>query len=300
MEGRSSRRMRRRPSPLRWALLAGVLAGGAFWCVRSGALERALGAAPRAAAQTQRRAGIRARQEQAAAAREAARAAQLDEIRDAIARQKAAADRALAAYRAFLEEEGTAALAVRRETREAARRAAQEAAAVCRREAAAAGRLERALAALARQTTACAAVARDVPPESATAAAYAALERAAAQRRALDDTYTARHPAVVAGERAVQAARERYRAAVARDLERAAAARAEREAQLARACAAADEAVRADEAARRACEVARLREEELSRARTREADLLADLRRRALEIQFGVRAASPDAPAVRR
>ncbi len=288
----------RRPAFGRWLLLALAGAGGLVWGVRSGFLERTVGGA-RPAAQAQRLAALRELRAQEAAAREQERADRLAGIRVAIAQQKARADRALGDYRAFLESGGTAALDVRRGTLDQARRTAQEEAEACEREVAAAQRLKRALSALKVQATAYGSVARDIPEDNEVAAAYKALAVAAAKLDALSGTCTEKHPAFIAQRKAMQTALGRFRSAVARALDRVQSALPAQEARLAALQAKAADAARAYEEVERAYQVAKLREEELARAREQESDRLADLRRREFDLQFGAVSSPSNLPAIR-
>lgn len=289
---------RRRWSVFGWLLLALVGAGGLLWGVRSGFLERALGG-PRPAVQARRLTALRELRAQEAAAREQEREVQLAGIRAAIAQQEERADRALRDYQSFLESGGTAALTVRRETLDQARRTAQEEAEACEREVVAAQRLKRALSALKIQAMAYGSVAREIPEDNEVAVAYKALAEAAAKLDALSGTYTEKHPAVIAQRKAMQTALGRFRSAVARSLDRVQTSLSAQEARLAALQAKAADAARAYEEVARAYQVAQLREGELARTREQESDRLADLRRRAFDIQFGAGASPPDAPAAR-
>ena len=261
-----------------WLLLVFVGAGGLAWGVRSGFLERAVGG-PRPASQARRLEALRELRAQESAAREQERETRLAGIRAAIAQQKERADQALRDYQAFLE--------------------AQEEVAACEREVVAAQRLKRALSALKMQAMAYGSVAREIPEDSEVAVSYKALKGAAAKLDALSGTYTEKHPAVIAQRKAMQTALDRFRAAVARALDQVQTSLPAQEAQLVELQTKAADAARAYEEVEGAYQVAKLREEELAHAREREADRLADLRRRAFDIQFGAASSPSNLPAAR-
>ena len=281
-----------------WLLLAFVGAGGLAWGVRSGFLERAVGG-PRPASQARRLEALRELRAQESAAREQERETRLAGIRAAIAQQKERADQALRDYQAFLESGGTAVLTVRRETMDQARRKAQEEVAACEREVVAAQRLKRALSALKMQAMAYGSVAQEIPEDSEVAVSYKALKEAAAKLDALSGTYTEKHPAVIAQRKEMQTALGRFRAAVARALDQVQTSLPAQEAQLVELQTKAADAARAYEEVEGAYQVAKLREGELAHAREREADRLADLRRRAFDIQFGAASSPSNRPAAR-
>ncbi len=224
-------------------------------------------------------------QEEETAARE--REAQLTALRAEIARQEAAAKQALADYQKFLEAGGTAVLAVRRDTLDAARRTAQDDLKARDAELAAAHKLAQAMAALKVQATAYGSVAKDIPETHPVAAAYKTLADEAAKLSDLEGRFTEKHPTLVAQRKTVEAAFTRFRAAIVAGNDQAQAASAAKQAELAPLRAKAEEATRAYEAAAGACEVARLKEAELAQAHERATTRLADLRRRELDLAFG-------------
>ena len=171
--------------------------------------------------------------------------------------------------------------------------------AACEREVVAAQRLKRALSALKMQAMAYGSVAREIPEDSEVAVSYKALKGAAAKLDALSGTYTEKHPAVIAQRKAMQTALGRFRAAVARALDQVQTSLPAQEAQLVELQTKAADAARAYEEVEGAYQVAKLREGELAHAREREADRLADLRRRAFDIQFGAASSPSNLPAAR-
>ena len=97
----------------------------------------------------------------------------------------------------------------------------------------------------------------------------------------------------------MQTALGRFRAAVARALDQVQTSLPAQEAQLVELQTKAADAARAYEEVEGAYQVAKLREGELAHAREREADRLADLRRRAFDIQFGAASSPSNLPAAR-
>ncbi len=282
-----SRRPRRRLQKMKIAFLLVLLGAGVYWGVRSGFFERLDLDGSRATAQAKQLAALRQHQAQQIKATEQARRAKLAGIQAELKRQEVVAAQALTNLQVFLESGGAAVLSVRQESLNLARQKARAELAVFEKEVAADRALEQALAALRTRTVPYGSVAKDIPTESEVAVAYRELVAAAAKQKELDGKFTEKHPQVTAQKAAVKAALKRFFDAVDGSLAQARASLAAREGRLNELRNKAADAQQKFETVARELQVAQLKQEELERARARESDRLAELRRRAFDVQFG-------------
>lgn len=268
---------RKRRGWLGGAVLVGVLAAGGYWAAQSRWFERA------------RRLPERGRPEPARRAAEdgAAEAARLKQIGEEIVRQKAAADKALADLQAFLETGGSAALALREEALGQSLRRARRALEAVEGEWAAARRQEAALEDLRSGAKTFDQVSGQFPAEAGIRGLHAELAAAARKLQDLVGAFTEEHPDVRAQRKAVARARRRFVDAVDGARAQAGSVVAAKQARRDELRKAVEGAEREREAVARDLRIARLREEELERARAREVQLLGDLRLREHELRFG-------------
>lgn len=295
---REQRPRRRKPShAVRNVFLAAlVLGGAAAWAVRSGWYARAVhalraGQAP-ADGNAQRKPATPADHGE-----EARQKARLVRIEAEIRQQREAADRALADLRDFLEKGGAGLLGARRDAaredvgRLKAERTALEA------EIAAAQRLEEALGQLRVRAVPYDAVSSRIPSDSEVAQSYASLGAAARKIDELTARFTEKHPEVARQKQVVEEESRRYFKSVEsmyRHVQGDRTAKVRRFTELGARLEGRDEELAALE---RECQVARLKQDELERARAREAERLAELRQMEVRLRFGA-GAPVDTPVV--
>lgn len=281
-------------------LLVGV---AAVWTVKSGWIARMLRADDRSTRREAARQAELARDELEAlesvrtgAAAPSASPERLAAIEEEINLQRKAADQALHDLQEFLEKGGCALLEVRRDTLQRDLRRVQTERTALEGGAAAARRLEEALTQLRMRAVPYESVASEIPSECEVARSYVALSAASARLDALASKFTDRHPEVVQQKKLVEAARKAYFESVGSSLHRIQGDRSvkaqgigdfrEQEARLARELAKAE----------RECQVARLRQDELEKARSRASQRLADLLRMETRVRFGGAPSSADKP----
>lgn len=295
---------RRRLPPVVRALMVplALLAAGAavFWAVQSGWFEQYLQADDRETRRETARQAELAENEAKLAEELAAEAApppRLAAIEEEIRQQRAAADKALKDLQDFLATGGGALLEVRIEDlrkelrRIQSERSDLEARVTARR------RLADALTQLRMRAVPFESVSAAIPSDCEAARAYAALSAAATQLDALTSRYTDRHPEVVRQRKLAESARAAYLESLVSTLRRA---QAEQE-EAAKAIGdlrGQEERLSADlQKAEREGQLARLRQDELEKARARAAQRLADLLQMETRVRFGGQAPSADARA---
>ncbi len=288
---------RRRLPPVVRALMVplALLAAGAavFWAFDSGWISQFLRADDRETRrETARQAELAELAENEAKlagklAAEAAPPPRLAAIEEEIRQQRAAAAKALKDLQDFLSKGGGALLEVRAEELRKELRRIQSERSDLEARVAARRRLADAVTQLRMRAVPFESVSAAIPSDCEAARAYAALSAAAAQLDALTARFTERHPEVVRQRKLAESARAAYLESLVSTLRRA---QTEQE-EAAKAIGdlrGQEERLSADlQKAEREGQLARLRQDELEKARARASQRLADLLQMETRVRFG-------------
>ena len=295
--GEKARRASSKPiSKGKLFVLLALLGAGAYWGWKTGWLARAyeqVNSGAREQERAQKRAKALQEQAEKAATEARVRESNLAAVRAEIEHQKKVSEEALKALQNFLTTGGPAVVAVRRDGLEQTRAKVQEGLRACERDFEASQTLERALVFLQTSGLAAGGCPSVIPQGSEVASAFKALVEETALLNDLKTKYTDRHPQLAAEMKLHAAAQTRFKTALDGALAQVRATVAAKEKQL--------NAWRVQfAAAAKDCEeleqvvaLAQARQTELERARERESDRLAELRRKEVDIMFGARETAP-------
>lgn len=277
-------------------LLLVLVGGGVYWGWKTGWLERAyeqVNSGAREQERAQKRAKAQKEQAEKAAIEARVRESNLVAVRAEIEHQKGVSEQALKTLQDFLASGGPAVVAVRRDGLEQTRVKVQEGLRACERDLEASQTLERALAYLKTSGLAAGGCPSVVPQESEVASAFKALVEETAVLNDFKTKYTERHPKLVAEMKLNAAAQARFKTALDGALAQVRATLAVKEKQLNAWRAQFASATKDCEELEQAVALAQTRQTELERARERESDRLAELRRKEVDIMFGARETAP-------
>ena len=292
----SQKRARKPISKGKLFLLLLLVGGGLYWGWKTGWLERTYEKVDANLHEDEYALKRRkARQEQAekSATEARVRESNLVAIRAEIEHQKQVSDQALKTLQDFLTTGGAAVVAVRRDGLEQTRAKVQESLRLCEREVEDRQTLERALVFLQTSGVAAGGCPSVIPQGSEVAASFKALVEETAYLTEMKTKYTERHPQVAAELKLNAAAQARFKTAVEGAIAQVRATLAEKEKQLAGWRTQFAAATKDCEKLEQEIALAQAKQIELERARERESDRLAMLRRKEVDIMFGARESSP-------
>lgn len=277
-------------------LLLALVGGGVYWGWKTGWLERAyeqVNSGAREQERAQKRAKALQEQAEKAATEARIRESNLVAVRAEIEHQKGVSEQALKTLQDFLTTGGPAVIAVRRDGLEQTRVKAQEGLRACERDLEASQTLERALVYLQTSGLAAGGCPSVIPQGSEVAASFRALVEETALLNDLRTKYTENHPQLAAEIKLNAAAQARFKTALDGALAQMRATIAAKEKQLNTWRAQFTAATKDCEELEQAVALAQAKQTELERARERESDRLAELRRKEVDIMFGARETVP-------